>query len=207
MQAHTRRQSEVLAIIVEHTKKHGYRPSYAVIARQLGLHSRAGIARIVQELESQGLLTRRREHGHFYLDVSVSGAEATADGVLIDWLDVPCGDESREAWQGHPVVLPEFMLGGHPPEHLRAYRVTDDSLAGDGIREDDIALVELRSFVRDGDCVVAVLDRTTAVLRKYYRSGPDIDLRPAAESEDIIRLPADRIEIVALHRGLLRPAG
>jgi repressor LexA len=206
MRANTRRQSEVLAVIVEHIDKHGYRPSYAEIARQLGLHSRAGIGRIVSELESQGLVTRRREDGHFYLDIGENKSETSAGVIEIEWLEIPADGEPLEPWQNRPIVLPEFILGGHPHEHFRAYRVSDDAMADEGIHEDDIALVELRQFVRDGECVVAVLNRKNAVLRKYYRSGPDIELRPAGNREDLIRFPADRIEIVALHRGLLRPA-
>lgn len=208
MHARTRRQSEVLAIIVEYIKRHGHQPSYAVIARHLGLRSRAGIGRIVRELESQGLLSRRRENGHFYLDIGAADAgNAPAGGVTIEWLDPPRNDGSREPWQECSIVLPEFMLGSQTPESVRAYRVTDGGMAAEDIREDDIAIVELRQFVRDGDSVVAIVDKHLAVLRKYYRSGADVELRPAGEfrREDVVRLAADRIEVVAVYRALLRP--
>lgn len=197
----------MLDFITRHIESHGYRPSYAVIARRLGLTSRAGIARIVNDLESQGLLTRRRENGHFYIDLGATGDRSAAGGVLIEWLDVPQSDEYREAWQDHPIMLPEFMLGYQTPERIRVFRVTDNTLAAEDIREDDVAMIELRQFVRDGDLVVAVLNKQRAVLRKYYRARADIELRPAgdADSEDIIRVPADRVEIKGVYRGLLRP--
>jgi repressor LexA len=206
MHAQTRRQREVFDFITRHIESHGYRPSYAVIARHLGLNSRAGIARIVRDLESQGLLTRRHDDGHFTIAIGANGEQA-AGGVQIEWLDVPVNGEFREPWQDRPVMLPEFMLGYQTPERIRVYRVTDDALAAEDICEDDVALIELRQFVRDGDCVVAVVNKERSVLRKYYRVGPDIELRPADEtgSDEIIRLPADHIEIIGVYRGLLRP--
>lgn len=211
MHAQTRRQREVLDLIVRHIDSNGYRPSYAVIARKLGLSSRAGIARIVRDLEAQGLLTRRRENGHFYIETGArSGNHETGAHLTIEWLDIPADGEFREPWQDKPLVLPEFMLGFQTPERIRAFRVPDDEMAAEGICEDDVALVELRQFVRDGDRVVAVLEQSRAVLRKYYRSGAQIELRPAGgatadNNGEFIRLQADNVEVKAIFRGLLRP--
>ena len=206
MHAQTRRQGEVLDFIVRYIESHGYRPSYQVIARHMGVRSRAGIARIVQDLETQGLLTRRRENGHFYIDLGKrTGPADTAVGTQIEWLDVPGDGEDHKAWQDIPFALPAFMLGSYEPESLRAFRVTDDAMADENIFEDDIALIEAREFARDGQRVVAVLNKTNTVLRKYYRAGADIELRPADEDGEIIRIAANRIEIKGIYRGLLRP--
>src|SRR5436189_481358 len=97
MHAQTRRQGEVLDFIVRYIESHGYRPSYQVIARHMGVRSRAGIARIVNDLETQGLLTRRRENGHFYIDLGKrTGATDTAEGMQIEWLDVPNTVETQK---------------------------------------------------------------------------------------------------------------
>jgi SOS-response transcriptional repressor LexA len=200
MHAQTKRQREVLDFIIRHIDSHGYRPSYAVIARHLGLNSRAGISRIVHDLESQGLLKRRRENGHFYIDMGASGGQSATGSVLIEWLDLPQDGDFREPWQDRAFVLPEFMLGYQTVERIRAYRVTDDGMAAEDIREDDVALIEVRQFV-------AVLNQNRSVLRKYYRAGAEIELRTADESDkdEIIRLAADRVEIKGVYRGLLRP--
>ena len=208
MHTPTRRQRQVLDIIADHIKSNGYRPSYAYIARRLGLNSRAGIARIVKDLEDHGLLTRRRENGHFNIELGSSGDGPTPAGiVLIDWLEVPENGNRRESWQMRPVLMPEFILGFQTPDRIRAFLVEDDLMADADIHEEDVVLVELRKGVRDGDPVVAILNKERAVLRKYYRVGSRIELRPAGDHdpEDVILLPADQIEIVALYRGLIRP--
>ncbi len=207
MHAQTRRQGQVLDFMLRHIESHGHRPSYALIARHFGLSSRAGIGRIVRDLEEQGLLTRRRENGHFYIDVGATNGPVPAGGVLVEWLEIPANGDRLESYQERPLIIPEFMLGQHLPSRVRAYRVPDDALADENIFEDDISIIELRKFVRDGDTVAAIVDSTTAVLRKYYRVGAYIELRPAGapDAEDIIRLPADHIEIQGLHRALMRP--
>ena len=97
------------------------------------------------------------------------------------------------------------MLGGHNTQEIRAFRVTDDALARDGIKIFDIALIEQRPHARDGDIVAAVLKKEWAVLRKYYRAGAEIELCSADDDGEIIRIAADRIEILGVFRGLLRP--
>jgi len=206
MHAQTRRQGEVLDFIVRYIESHGYRPSYQVIARHMGVRSRAGIARIVSDLETQGLLTRRRENGHFYIDLGRrNGAGNTASSTQIEWLEVPYDTENKGDRHDIPFSLPGFMLGSYEPELIRAFRVTDDSMAGENIFEDDIALVEAREFARDGQRIVAVLNKKETVLRKYNRAGADIELRPADDNREIIRIPANRVEIKGIYRGLLRP--
>ncbi len=168
----------------------------------MGVRSRAGIARIVHDLEAQGLIRRRRENGHFYLDVGTNGTGENGSGTMIGWLDVP----DREDVDGAevPFVVPPFMLDGIDASVVRAFRVRDGAFEAEHICEDDVILVELREFARDGQRVVAVLNGTRAVFRKYYRAGADIELRTSDEDAEAIRLPADRIEIRGTYRGLLR---
>jgi len=203
MHTQTRRQQEVLNFIIRHIESHGYRPSYQVIARHIGVRARSGIARIVQDLESQGLLTRRREDGHFYVDIG--GRGGSTGGVMIDWLEAPA--EYREPFEDFAVSLPAFLIGPQSPERIRLFRVPDASMASENINEDDIVLIELRQFVRDGNIVVAVVDDNQTLLRKYYRHGAHIELRSAsvASEPESISVLADHVEIKGIYRGLLRP--
>lgn len=205
MHTQTPRQRQVLDFIVRYIDSHGYRPSYQVIAREMGVRSRAGIARIVNVLESQGLLTRRRENGHFYIDLGNS-KQNSAGNSMIDWLDVPELHSSWEQWHRDAISVPNFMLGVQKPERMRAYRIMDDGLIGENIREGDVGLVELRQFARDGERVVAVLENKSSVLRRYYRTGSEIELRSINDSPDFapIRMIADRVSVRGVLRGLLR---
>ena len=204
MQTRTRRQREVLEFIHRYIDSHGYEPSYQAIARSLGLRSKAGIAKHVQSLEEQGLLVRRHENGRFSIVLKRDDGGGNATGEL-HWLDVPIAEEPSEDWELLPLQVPKFMIGARSPDRVFAYRIEDDAMIGRNICAKDIVLVEERVFARDGECCVVVIRKKTAILREYCRSGAQVELRPANEDFESIIVPADKVEVKAVFRGLLRP--
>lgn len=192
-----------MEFITRYIASHGYEPSYQQIAWHLGVRSKAGIAKHIAALENQGLITRKRENGSFNLEIR--GSDPAAESVCrIDWLDAPTAAAPSEEWETRPIFVPVFLLGFYDPVKIRAFRVPDDAMLAKNIVEGDVALIEQRSFVRDGDCVAAVVDKKRTVLNNYYRAGAYIELRPASERFTSIRLPADKIEVLGIFRGLLR---
>ncbi len=73
------------------------------------------------------------------------------------------------------------------------------------ICEGDVALIEKRSFARDGDIVVALTENNRAVLKKFFRNGAKIELRPSNANYASILLPANKVSVEGIFRGLLRP--
>jgi repressor LexA len=205
MHTRTRRQKDVLEYISRYITKHGHEPSYQIIARELGLASKAGIAKHVKSLEEQGLLKRKRVNGSFSLEICTNGNGASAV-CEVDWVDAFCEDGRREDFETRPMVVPAFMIRPYEPERMLAFRICDDAMVERGIHENDIALIERRSFVRDGECIVATVKNKFAILRSFYRSGSSVELHPSAEDYEIIKAPADKIEVNGIFRCLLRPA-
>lgn len=204
MPTRTKRQKQVLEFITRYIETHGYEPSYQQIAWHLGVRSKAGIGKHIAALESQGLLTRRREDGSFSLEVH--GTNSALDSVCkINWLELPDKTSFREDFESEPLFVPLFMLGIYEPEKIFAFRVPNDSMSNKNIVEGDIALIEKRTFVRDGDLIVAIVEKKRAVLKNYYRAGSNIELRPANERYETLRLAPTKIEIQGIFRGLIRP--
>ena len=204
MPTRTKRQKEVLDFIIRYIDLHGSEPSYQMIARAMNVKSKAGIGKHIKALEDQGLLTKRRENGSFSLNIHTK--EAAVESVSeVEWLEIPEENSFQEDWEKEPLAVPKFMLGIYLANKISAYQVRDDAMSDRGIFEGDIALIERRLFVRDHDCVVAVIDSKTSVLREHYRDGARIELRASNERFETIRLPADKVEIKGVFRGLLRP--
>ena len=130
MPTRTRRQREVLDFIIRYIDGHGYEPSYQLIARELGVSSKAGIAKHIKALEEQGLLQRRRENGSFKLDVGRTET-LSPSSFEIDWLDAPANGTQPESFQSSPFALPLFMLGDLSPL-LRKLGLVIDSLQPEG---------------------------------------------------------------------------
>jgi repressor LexA len=205
MQIRTRRQKEVFDYIVRYIEGHGYEPSYQMIARHLGVSSKAGIAKHVKALEEQGLLTRKRDNGSFRLEIGRRNGHSLLEPV-IEWIPNEDPDQEPEEWESEPFTLPPFMMGGHHATELAAFRVPDGGMSEKNICEGDVVLLEKRSHCRDGNCVAALINKNQMLLRYFYRDGSHVELRPANDRFDPIRIAGDKIEIKGVFKALLRPA-
>ncbi len=200
----TQRQKEVLDYITRFLAKHGHEPSYAQIARNFGVKSKATIAKHISALEKRGLIRREHEEGRFTLAVRVE--EAPADAVCEVALlgQIAAGVPNDAVEDIEMIAVPRFMLGRVRPERVYALRVKGDSMIDEHICDGDIALIENRTDARDGEIVVALVDEARATLKRLFRFGSEVELRPANSELEPIRLHASRVQIQGIFRGLLR---
>jgi repressor LexA len=204
MHPRTKRQKEILEYINGFIETRGFTPSYQQIAKHFGLASKAAVAKHIEALENQGLVSRRRENGSFRL--AIRPKEDATDLVCeVAWLDVAPAKLEVDDFLEESVLVPAFMLGFFKPEKLAAFPVQNDSMLDEQIREGDISLVERRRFARDGDIVVALVNGARIVLKRFFRRGANVELKPANPKYETLRLDADQVEVLGIHRGLIRP--
>jgi repressor LexA len=204
----TQRQKEILDYITRFLERHGYVPSYAQIARQFGVKSRATIAKHIAALERRGLLVREHEDGSFALNVKVedksgdSLCEVKLLGRIAAGAPLEAVVDSDEK-----IPVPRFLLGRVKPDRVYALRVKGDSMIDEHICDGDIALIENRTDARDGEIVVALLiEENPATLKSLYRRGANIELQPANSQLQPLTLPANQVRVQGIFRGLLRPS-
>src|SRR2546430_15170305 len=201
----TQRQKEVLDYITRFHAKHGHEPSYAQIARYFGVSAKATIAKHISALERRGLIKREHEPGRFTLAVRFE--EAPADAVC----EVPlvgriaAGSPIDAIEDIEMICVPRFLLGRVRPERIYALRVKGDSMIDEHICDGDIALIENRIEARDGEIVVALIYRVRCTLKRLFRFGSGVELRPSNAQLEPIRVHASRVEIQGIFRGLTRP--
>jgi repressor LexA len=104
------------------------------------------------------------------------------------------------------ITVPRFLLGRVRPGRVYALRVTGDSMIDEHICDGDIALIENRTEARDGEIVVALVEGARATLKRLYRFGTEVELRPANAQHAPIRLHASKVSVQGIFRGLMRPA-
>ena len=201
----TQRQKEILDYITRFLERHGYEPSYAQIARNFGVKSRATIAKHVAALERRGLLTRTHEDGSFTLTVNTDDTEALCEVKMLGRIAAGAPLDVVEYEETIPV--PRFLLGSVRPDRIYALRVKGDSMIDEHICDGDIALIENRTDARDGEIVVALLvDENQATLKRLYRRGVNVELHPANSQLQPLTLPAQQVAVQGIFRGLLRPS-
>jgi repressor LexA len=207
MQPRTQRQKEIFDYISHFIERHGYEPSYAQIARHFQISSKATIAKHIEALEKRGLLSREHANGSFALRVQFEdvATDATCDVPLLGRVAAGAPLEAFTDAAAQTVTVPRFLLGRVRPEQVYALKVTGDSMIDEHICDGDIALIENRVEARDGEIVVALVDGQRATLKRLFRFGREVELRPANSQLEPIRLPAYQVQVQGIFRGLLRP--
>lgn len=201
----TQRQKDILDYIISYSRQRGHEPSYSQIARHFGVKSKATIAKHVAALERRGLITRRQEDGSFGLAVKVEElpSDALCEVPLLG--RIAAGAPLEVVHDAETIAVPRFLLGRVRPDRIYAVRVKGDSMIDEHICDGDIALIENRTEARDGEIVVALVDGTHATLKRIYRRGSEVELRPANSQLEPFRVPALQVEVQGIFRGLLRP--
>lgn len=210
----TERQKEVFDYLVSFLERRGYIPTYTQIAKHLGVKSRATVAKHIQALVRLGLVTIIREGSSSQIIINQQElppsdllCEIPMMGFIAAGEPIQAIGESLEVARARETIsVPRFMLGRVRPEKVYAVRVQGDSMIDEHICDGDVALIEDREVARDGEIVVALVDETSATLKRLYRHGAEVELRPSNPQMESIRVPAGNVRIQGIFRGLLRQA-
>lgn len=202
MPTRTKRQREILNYIQTFIETHGFQPSYQQIANHLGVKSKGGIAKHIEALERKGLIARTNLEGSFQLEL-IPQKVITDYITEIEWLVNPHAIPKK--YETENLYVPTFLLGYLSNISLRAMTVRDDGMIDAQICNGDIAIIENKTFIRDSEIIAALVPNEPILLRKYYRLGDNIELVPENENYQTISIPGDKLKIIGVFRGVLRP--
>ena len=173
----TQVQKNVLNYIADFIDQSGYPPTVREISEHFGKSIRAVQDNMVA-LQKKGFISlaskksrsirilvdeRQKEPKMFVDKIPLVGTIAAGKPLL-----------SEENLEGYVTLAEPFIRPGK--SHF-ALRVRGQSMIGAGILEGDLAIVEQRSDVVDGQIVVAVLD-DAITLKRYYKEQNRIRLQP-----------------------------
>ncbi len=114
---------------------------------------------------------------------------------------VAAGEPIEPIPQTEQVEVPPTMLRG---KQTFALRVKGESMKDEGILPGDLVIVHKQATARNGQTVVAVVNRE-ATVKKYYRKESRIELRPAnALLTPIIVSGEDEFRIEGIVIGVIR---
>jgi repressor LexA len=205
----TPRQLAAYEFIAAFIERHRYAPSYEEIRRHLGLRSLNAVAKLVTQLRRRGALAGAPFNAKRSLaPLALRGVRRPRPAVprqrapaTVPLLGLIAAGRPIEAIENpEPVEVPEPLLG---PGERYALRVRGDSMIEDGIQDGDLVLVRRASLADNGQTVVAVVDGETT-LKRFFRRGATVELRPANPALRATQWPASRVEIRGVLVGLLR---
>ena len=197
----TKRQAEILEYVTQHIASHNYAPSYREIGEHFGLSSTATIAEHVESLKSKGYLSHEENLARSLQPTAISQPEPSREmaGAFIPLLGSIAAGRPIEAIPTNETIdIPRDMMGSN----VFALRVKGESMIEDGIMNGDYIIVEQTRTARNGDIVVALIDRENVTLKRFYKEKDRIRLQPANSSMQPIYLT--RVTIQGKVRGVIR---
>jgi repressor LexA len=201
----TGKQSQIFDFIVAWQKENSSPPTQAEIRDHFGFGSlntvrghlvliekkgyirlNSGKARGIQLVLSPATVSRQRGGSIPLLGTIAAGVPIWAEQNIEDHLPIP----------------PSFFGEGE----LFALRVTGDSMTGAGIRNGDIAVIQKRDRVENGE-IAAVLIEQEATLKRIYLL-PDLLVlkaeNPAFEDLRYAKVELELIHILGRYQGIIR---
>jgi repressor LexA len=178
-------------------QEQGYPPTFQELAQ--ALHLTVKNARdYVLLLERKGYLRRQP---HVARGMTLLKRPATASLLELPLIGRVMAGQPVEVFEAHePIPIPPMLLltGTHFVMPVRG-----DSMIDDGIREGDLVIVQQQTALKHGETVVAVV-RGEATIKRYYRRGNIVELRPANATMASLEVEARDVEVKGVVAGLMR---
>lgn len=192
------KQRRVYEFIRARIELSGEVPTIEEVRRELNLRSVATIHQHLRTLEQKGFIQRTPHSPRSITLVQQAdgpqGRELPLLGVVAAGRPIEAVLTDERVW----VPLSMCSRGNN-----FALRVRGDSMVEAYIQDGDIIVVEQRLLAENGETVVALVDNSEATVKRFYREGDEISLRPANRAYAPITLPAFRVQIQGIVRGVL----
>ncbi len=197
----TKRQREILTYLSSYSDEHGYAPSFEEIATQFNYNSLATVHEHLTNLERKGYIKRAYNESR--------GIELMPSDVLPRAMSLPLLGTVAAGLPIEAIQMPETI--GVPEDLVRrggnhyVLRVRGNSMIDEQIRDGDFVIVNEKSTADNGEMVIALIDGTSATVKKFYRERDGrIRLQPANEAMNPIYVHENDISIQGIVVGVLR---
>lgn len=197
----TDRQRQVYDFISHYWQMHGYAPKLREIGEHLDINSRGTVHRYLKALEEAGLITVEPDRARG-IRLQPAQPEAAINVYILPLVGTIAAGRPIEAIPGEDHIdLSEFFVNAD----RFVLRVQGDSMIEDGILDGDMVVVEKRDTARNGEIVVALIDREEATLKRIRHNNDDsVTLQPANSQMPPMRYAAERVQIQGVVVGQFR---
>ena len=197
----TRRQKQIFDFLQTYILEHGYAPSFEEIAGHFEFRSLATVHEHLSNLERKGYIHRAHNESRSIEVVPLPGQATAVELPLLG--QVAAGEPIEAVAHPESIAIPTDLI----PRRGSCYvlRVRGDSMIDEHIQHGDFVVVQGREEADNGAMVVALVDGTSATVKRYYREpGGWIRLQPANESMQPIRVHEDNVLIQGVVVGVMR---
>jgi repressor LexA len=197
----TRRQRQILDYLNSYSAENGYAPSFEEIAEHFNYNSLATVHEHLTNIERKGYIKRTYNESRA---IEILPSDVISRAVEIPLMGaVAAGVPIEVATDNETVSVPEDFVrraGNH-----YALRVRGQSMIEDQIRDGDFVVVHDRNSADNGDMVIAMLEGSSATVKRYYRERDGrIRLQPSNDQMQPIYVREDQMQVRGIVVGVLR---
>jgi repressor LexA len=197
----TRRQKQILDFIQSYIRSNGYAPSFEEMADHFAFSSLATVHEHLTNLERKGYIRRAHNESRAIEVLPVPGQTGATELPLLGL--VAAGEPIEALAQPETIAVPNDLV----PRRGASYvlRVRGQSMIDDHIEDGDYVVVHNRQTAENGQMVIALIQGTSATVKRYYREGDGwVRLQPSNDSMQPIRVHEDDVLIQGVVIGVLR---
>lgn len=178
-------------------------PSVREIAAEAELKSSQTVHHHLRKLEAEGYL--RRESGARMVRLTQKGWEAAGQIGLLGRIAAGRGLEAVATDEAYSLAAE--MLASRSGRRRYLLRVVGQSMVGARIEDGDLLVVEEDEDPADGSVVVALIGDEEVTVKRIFREGENVRLKPENGDHDEMVVPAEEAKIQGRVVYVLHPPG
>ncbi len=201
----TRKQYEVLLFLLEDPERFEHPPTLEELCLAMGLKSRGSLHKHIQGLIQAGLVEapNRKQRGIRLTDKAISGNQVEEmPANALPFIGAIAAGKPIEAVEDIGYMLIPEQLKTERPCYI--LQIKGDSMVDDGIFDGDWVIIEKRSYARNGEIVVALIDHTEATLKHIEQYPNEVVLVPANSRMEPMHYHPGQVEIQGVLVGQMR---
>jgi repressor LexA len=197
----TKRQREILTYLTSYSEQNGFAPSFEEIAENFSYSSLATVHEHLTNLQRKGYIKRSYNESRAIEIVPSEPRSRSVDLPLLGSVAAGFPIEAIEA--NETMAVPDSFIG-RTGNHF-VLRVRGNSMIEEQIRDGDFVVINERQRADNGEMVIALVNGTSATVKKYYRERDGrIRLQPANETMAPIYVHENDVSIQGIVVGVLR---
>ena len=200
-----RKERDVLEFLAQFQKTHGYSPTLSEISKATGHKSNSTVHALIRTLVEKGYVQKVEGNTRVLRIID----EKAAQGLIGQFpsIELPLMGFIAAGKPLEPHTDPNAtfqisasMISGKKTSYV--LQVKGDSMIEEGILDGDFVVIEKTDIANNGDIVVALVDDNLATLKKFYKEGDKVILRPANSAMEPIYPNSLKIQGIAV--GIVR---
>lgn len=177
-----KKEREVLEYLAQFQKQYGYSPTLSEIAKATGHRSNSTIHTIIRGLVDKGYVQKVDGNTRVLKiidDKAAQGLIGQQPSIELPLMGFIAAGRPLEPHTDPNATfqVSASMISGKKTAYV--LQVKGESMIEEGILDGDFVVIEKTDIASNGDIVVALVDDSLATLKKFYKTGDKVELRPA----------------------------